>query len=195
MFQRVVLILALAVGAGLAIAPPWEGLRPTGGGNLSRELEPIGHYPVFSPPRPCERIERKRSSDPKSIDVDKLLGIEPPSQSAKDSPYECEAGESPKPVPEHYATMNDARRILGLPPLQAFVDTGGLYTLDDARRFAGLPPLEAKTYGELWRGIRIAWVRVGLEFAALIFVTALLLVMGQLFRRNETHPSKPAEGA
>lgn len=139
-FQRVVLILALAVGAGLAIAPPWEGLRPTGGGNLSRELEPIGHYPVFSPPRPCERIERKESGDPKSNDPFTFFGIKPPSESTKESPYECEVGEP-------------------------------------------------------WRGIRTAWVRISLEFAALVFVTLLLLVMGQLFRGNETHPSRPAEGA
>ena len=147
-FQRVVLMLALAVGAGLSIAPPWEGLRPTGGGNLSRELEPIGHYPVFSPPHPREPLlpseKMKRQAEErerqKRLDIERRAGIDPTPESPGNSPDELEAG-----VP--------------------------------------------------WRGIRVAWVRVGLEFAALVFVTLLLLVMGQLFRGNETHPSRPAEGA
>jgi hypothetical protein len=156
MFQRVVLILALAVSAGLAIAPPWEGFRPSGGGNFSRDPEPIGHYPVFSPPRPREKTEH--SDVPSFEELGRRLGVEPPSKSAKGSP-------------------------------------GEQVDFADVRAFFGVGAPSVLEGGEAWRGIRVAWVRVGCEFAALVFITLLLLVMGQLFRGNETHPSKPAEGA
>ena len=133
-FQKVVLMFVLAVGAGLSIAPPWEGFRPTGVGSFSRDPEPIGHYPAFSPPRPCEPPRTRKTQAPPDLDdLLRSVGIEPVAsrETTKESPYECNVGEP-------------------------------------------------------WRGIKIAWVRVGLEFAALVFATLLLLVMGQLFRGNET---------
>jgi hypothetical protein len=44
---------------------------------------------------------------------------------------------------------------------------------------------EPEPLGEPWRKVGIAWVRFGCEFAALVFVTLLLLIVGQFFHKPD----------
>jgi len=153
-FQRLVLVFALAIAAGMAIWPLCEGLRPLGGGRFSKEPESIGRWAVFSAP-PRERT----TSD--FYDEFSALGK---------------------------IAKNEGGTAVATPP-DALEES--LARIKAAKSGAGTA--EAKS-GEPWRRVSIAWVRFGCEFAALVFITLLLLVVGQFFRKPDAPVPSGASG-